>query len=304
MFGKRLFTIFMISIVIGGVIVSGALVFRVQTIDIVFHGGADYITDKDVAVSKTRLAALDVAKNKNIIFGLNRKRIIEAIEKTEKRVKVTNHVEAKFPNKLYITISERYAMYELAYQGSYAVLDAELRIVNVDNKPLNTGSRSTLVDITNVFDIKNFETAFVQGKDLADYLEPDSPSMKKVVTLKDMFRLLKSKNFNEAEIAHLVKSIKFEQLTLGTSETMKIEFRHQAGPDAHLITEIEIRNFEQFFIEKIDMAWEVYQIEYNRAARIIVDKNNGDFGELGNQHPDNIIPEGAYYALWIPRENP
>ena len=307
---KRLIAVLLIFVFLSGVAVSGALVFRVQSVDVVFLDATrpEYLSliERAEAIKTAREAATREAKGSNIIFGLNRTKIIKAVESAEKRIRVSNEVEAKIPNKVFITIRERYAMYFLEeYEsGAIAILDARLRIVATQ---WDSGVRDLmLVDLSGTRDeisgaiqeplfniIKNTggtPFTFQIGKDLTDYLEGTN-NLGKAQRLCDMFEVLDGEGFPEEQIALLVRGILFDAVG-----SMILDFRNPNGLAA---TEIEIRNVNEQFKDKLWATFWVMQKKDNVSATIVADINK--FDEDAERYDVPFIPAGVIYVLWSPK---
>jgi len=262
---KRLLICLIVFIVIGGLAVLGGTVFRVRDInkdvEIHFKNVNEYIVNtpeyKDNDITKKKLKdSVSFLKNKNALFDLDRKKIKEAIEKADPRVRWTN-TEAKFPNKVVITVRERYPVFYYTIGSStHVVMDATLQIVRIGLPPDRTGPnppRDTLLDITDQFNASFPSGSANQylGEKLSKYLLDDE-DIKKFNIIVDMMEYFAGGEESEANYEDTIRTfaeIKFYDLRLSHELDLIIKF------DDYDITSLEIWDVETDFAEKLSFVW-------------------------------------------------
>ena len=172
---KRLLVCLIVFIVVGGLAVLGGTVFLIKDInkdiEIVFSNDREYLVGADYDDAMRNMKdAVSFLKGKNALFDLDREKISNDIETKEPRVRWTN-TEAKFPNKVVITVRERYPVFYYSVNSSTdIVMDAKLRIVTIglpeDRKGPNP-EKGPLINIT-----KEFNASFT-GPDYSKYIKSD-----------------------------------------------------------------------------------------------------------------------------------
>jgi len=223
MFNKRLLTILLVFIFVGGLGVSMSLVLRVQEIKPDFTNTPNLIlkrdgVSEDDAKTAYRERVESVAKGKNILFSLDREAIKAAIEE-DSLVRVTN-IEAKFPNKLEIKIQERYPMYK--YNDE--IYDYELKKLDID---------ADLID----------------AKDKAELIKIDE-CPEALVTMGRMFF---NQGYDEKQLRHLIQSIEFDE------GDMIIDMKVTEDVMTYRFITIKIKDFGEEFGSKLAYGWTILQ---------------------------------------------
>ena len=266
---KRLLAWLIVVIVLGGAAISSALVFRVNIIMVEFKNDIEYIQDEKAASKVYVKAASSVAKGRNILIGLNRKKIKNAIENADPRISVRN-IEAKIPNKLEIRVRERYPLYYFTDEtsGRTAIMDATLRIVtdgdDFDRINDKRDASEKLVKISGQFEVNEEFVDFEAGDSLAKYCV-DELDLLKFQTLADMAGLFAGQKINEDALSHLFESVIF---SYGANMEMQIRSERAQGN----IINIEIRQVNDRFAIKLSAAWYVLEnkSEYE-PGRIVIE---------------------------------
>ena len=174
---KRLLVILIIFLVIGTLAILGGTVFSIKSITVRFSNVLDYFVDADAtkpekdAITAELEASIEESlgymKNKNILFNVNSAKITTSVEGHKDnyegfRLRVSN-VKAEFPNKLVITVRERYPVYQYTVGTETVVLDGDLTVLDKklpkDGRPLVSLMEALPhVDVTYLSDLKIGET--------------------------------------------------------------------------------------------------------------------------------------------------
>ena len=232
---KRLLVILIIFLVLGTLAILGGTVFSVKSVTVRFHNKLDYFVDsttseQEQAAATARLegdieGSLGYLKNKNILFNINKTKISTSIEEHEEiyegfRLHVTN-VKSVFPNKIVVTVRERYPVYTYTEGSNTVVLDGSLRVLDkkmpVDNRRL-----------------VNIESAFpnvdVESLEIGEVLVSDFPERDAVVkTLVPFFAEISSyedaviKIFSKVEFKYLLKDVTSSETVLSLVMTQWVD---------------------------------------------------------------------------------
>ena len=190
---------------VAGIAITTGTVFVVRSYSISFRNRLEYIQDGPAAISRLRSAISPKVDGRNILFGIDRQAIIEEIESTDPRVRVTN-IEARFPNRLEITVRERYPQFVYRGDGRTLILDNHLRIV--DDRPI----ARNVIDISGEFEL-NVRDAQI-GNYLFNYI-PEEITVRNYHYQTKMQRLLNVSQFFEVRenredaLNHLFSNITF-----------------------------------------------------------------------------------------------
>ena len=151
---KRLLIILCVFIVVGSVAIFGSAVFSINSITVNFHNDLDYFikdgaTEEERRAAEARLeneirASLHFMMGRNILFNMDENRIRNTVENTERnpmgggfegfRLRVTN-VEAVFPNRIIVTVRERYPVFTYTDGSNVVVMDGSLRVLDTRLPP-------------------------------------------------------------------------------------------------------------------------------------------------------------------------
>ncbi|MCL2621441.1 MAG: FtsQ-type POTRA domain-containing protein [Firmicutes bacterium] len=123
---KRLAIVLCILAFLGFVAIIGSTVFRVQHISVVFADEAEEINQQEVRAHLEATASY--LKDKSI-FTVNFFKLEDDIQAANLRIKCTN-IETFFPNRIKITVRERYAVYYFEYASKFYITDSNLHIIN------------------------------------------------------------------------------------------------------------------------------------------------------------------------------
>lgn len=210
---RRLLTILIIFLVIGTFAILGGALFAVRTVSVQFTNQPEFfLKDQESQLeSELRASVLSFTQKKNIIFGINRKKIKNTIEEKNTRVRVTN-IEAKFPNRIEIKVRERYPVFKLQLgDGSTAVMCGQLRVLDkLDAAAFNDLEKNKakwpFIEIPEIIaeDLRLENLAI--GDFLTDYAT-DKPFLGILQQLTPFFARL---NSNEDAICNIFESITFD----------------------------------------------------------------------------------------------
>jgi len=264
---KRLLAVLLVFLFVGGTLVASALVFRVQEINVVFGTGTTpLIADREQTEKSVERVVSDIAHRRNIIIGLNRTRITDAVENSDPQIRVTN-IEARFPNRLRVTIRERFPMYVI----NNAILDYQLQIIS-----FNTSLATNLINISDQFVLaENFNINAELGNNLKDFIEAYD-CIARAEILVHMARLFFGQGYPEDEIVRLIHDVRFDSKVIYTRDpitniiddedivefpgSMVIRLSDPSANPRFTNIHIEIHNFMYNFDAKLQMAWSVLEI--------------------------------------------
>ena len=261
-----------------GAAITSVLIFRVHVVEVDFRNDVDYIgyiKGEEAAIKLYEQKALSVVKGRNILIGVNRKKIIEAIESADNLVRVMN-IETKIPNKLEIRVRERYPLYYFTDEtsGRMAIMDSTLTIVTdgTDFDKINEmrAENKKLVEISNINVTENF-AEFEQGQSFADYCAGESDFLK-FQRLVDTAQLFAGQEMYEDTLNHLFSDIKFDNTLIGDMVfTIRSEYAQGS------IIYFEIRDRDENFPKKIATAWYILEeISDYEPGRILVENGDGE----------------------------
>ncbi|MDE6967052.1 MAG: FtsQ-type POTRA domain-containing protein, partial [Clostridia bacterium] len=125
---KRLIIIFVCLALFVLTLVVGAVVFTVNDVDILLN------SQENVAFDKAKILNISGIKKGQSVFTINSDKASANIEKQFPELKVIK-IERSFPNKVRIHLDTRKAILKMKISNSdsYAVLDRELKIINIVN---------------------------------------------------------------------------------------------------------------------------------------------------------------------------
>jgi hypothetical protein len=268
MANKRLVVILLIFIFVAGIAISSVFVFRVQEIKAQFMDSPRLLTFGKAEFEKTEIVkteldkyveeAASVARGKNIVFGVDREKITNIIQGENPLVKVTN-IEAKFPNRLEISIRERIPMYFVTAFDKTAVLDYELQIIgdDIEIDAIRLEYNYGLISLNNQFpDLKTEFANFKVGDNLSMFTE----SIVQIDTLVLMSRLLfNEKNFEGDKYTEygLCQALQYIDFTGSRPEvlpgSMVIEFTDPENNEKNI--RMELVDYKERFTEKLRAAF-------------------------------------------------
>ena len=267
MLNKRLLAWLLVFVFIGGAILASALVFRVQDVRVHFAHTQTVFVDKDEATDSFERIVTNVAGGRNIIIGLNRNRIIRAVEEADPRIRV-RQIEARFPNRLNVRVQERFPMYFIQYGGLTAILDYQLQIVSNERRfvdgGIDIGEGWRLIDISEQFTLNKYFMTFEIGDNLSQFAPYDVGRMETLIL---MSRLFFGQKIMEEEICHLVEKIDFNASD-APPNTMVMVLRDPLRWTTSI--RIEIRDFGYNFNDKLARAWWVLQHETDYRQGILI----------------------------------
>jgi len=276
---KRLIVLLLVFVFLGGLAGVSAIIFRVQEINIVFaHQDTVLINCMDQARDDFE-EKIEFTRGRNILIGLNRTRITTAIENHDSRIRVMQ-IEARFPNRLRILVQERFPKYYIRLGDSVAILDYTLQKI-CDNERLV--GELDLIQLQYRFFFQHFNNDNLAEFNIGDnlrQLEPDFPH--RVYTLVQMSHLFFGQDIQEDDLSLLVESINFYDDTTPPG-TMVITLRDDL--DLGTSIRIEIRDYRNYFYEKLGRAWWILD-------------------HYSNQRPSNIIAgrdASGFFTIWEPR---
>jgi hypothetical protein len=309
---KRLIACLLAIIFVGGVLVSTYFVFRVQHVHLsITTETTRLIVNKATAEVAIRQEVERVARNKNIIIGLNRTNIRDTIYATPGhghlvRVKdMRQDIEAKFPNILQVRLEERQPMYRIvqSVQGGNqtVVMDYEFQILGCSAtftiQQMTTNEINNLIDITNEFSSlnPNFITAFKPGENLVDYISGSDLALRSILILMaDIFfnpeNFPDNQAYNEVQLCYLIRAISFDAERI--SNIMETEIISPPGSMFIVITDprnpmnpsapfldgrilIEIRNYsEATLAPRLQAAWERMEVANYVPGIMVVYQDN------------------------------
>jgi hypothetical protein len=282
--GRALIVLLLVLVIVGGVVLSSVLIFRVQDIKVTFTNdpvlivrrglslnlGVDSRSVEATQVGVYERRVRDAVGGKNILFDLDRELITSIIEE-DPLLRVTN-IEAKFPNRLEIKVQERYALFMYRSfddpDAPVAVLDRELRVISTEVSIV--AFYGNLIDLTNQFTHNNMP--FEVGKSLQDFVMTDgdagiaSERMETLVTLWQFFGDQSQPRYSEEWIRHLIQGVEF------TANDFEIRIKDRIS-NREFIT-IVIKGHSSSFGDKINLAWNLVENYTNFQAGTLVINND------------------------------
>jgi|GEM_PF-1953737 len=275
---KRLIACLLVLIFVAGFAVSSALIFRIQEINLLWANtpAREIIPNKDAAIARYTREAKDVAGGKNIFTGINRKKIAAAIEASDPLVRVdASSIEAKFPNKLEIRVQARYPMYYVQQSGLTAIMDYEFQIISHEPSMIE---QFNLIDLNEQFDLVSEFTSFELGQNLREFIV-DKTRVDTLVLMSRLFfggatfsvgnQKLELGKYSEERLCHLIQAIGFNAQDIQHGSMMLF-----LANERNEIIRVEIREYKEFFEQKLLKAWYTYQFRTGfQPGLIIVDSD-------------------------------
>ena len=165
--------ILIVFIVLAGIATAGGTIFRVRNIEIYLENPFQSLVPVEAQVMSTIRNAASVTRGRNILFGIDRDRIINAVEDAVLRVDVRDVIPV-FPNTVRIVIRERFAVfqYEDTQSDRTFVMDSQLRFISeIPVLPLNTIDISGVLPPTFTGNLGPGDIPFQFPRDNLDSLE-------------------------------------------------------------------------------------------------------------------------------------
>ena len=232
---KRLLVILVVFLVLGTLAVLGGVLFSIKRIDVRFHNELDYFVDANASAEEKAtqtkrledsiLASLSYLNGKNILLNMSSKKIKNKIESHEGdyqgfRLRVTN-VRAEFPNRLVVTVRERYPVYRYTIGGKTFVLDGGLRVLD-DRVPkdLVNGvlTERRLIDLRDALpEISN------DGLSIGDWLTAKPEDAKKQEVIEKLVPFFAREQSFEDAITGIFWKIEFKDHYLGEGSNITKE---------------------------------------------------------------------------------
>ena len=253
---------------VAGVVVIGATVFVVREHTIEFRNRVEYITNPVEVRAQLNAAIHPYVFGSNILFNLDREQITEVIELNEPRVRVTN-IEVHFPNRVEITIRERYPQFVYRRDGRVLILDGQLRIVDDRELP------RSLIDISDQIDVPVGDAQI--GNYLFDYLPfaidgfieyNNQIQMTKMQRLIDAGMFFGGRGNYEDSLNHLFSTIEFCNLRGEIDVRFVIR---EVATEGRIRNEIHMYNVEcqELFFEKLaSVMWALEQRPFPGIYRV------------------------------------
>jgi hypothetical protein len=289
---KRLIAVLLVFIFVAGVAISSVFVFRVSEISAMFMQKPKLLTFgaidsekqeiENTALKKYSDEASEIARGKNILFGINRSKIIESIQANNPLVRVTN-IEAKFPNKLEIRVRERIPMYSIEYGEHTAVMDFEMQIISTDLSVANEYVYN-LIDLNSQFDLSEDFIGFEIGDNLRMYTECTERVdtlilMAKLFFNQDNFVDAENQKFDEPQLCHLIQSIDFTASEADILPgSMVIKLTDPENNDNSI--RIELVDYQTEFNEKLRKAWYCLQSDTDYQRGFIISEYSDEHGKV------------------------
>ena len=276
---RRLLIILIVFICLGAFAILGSTLFAVRTVNVNFINEFSFFRDEHgemlpiaTVEAELRDSALPVTLRRNSVFGINDDRVKDAIEGDETRVWVTN-IERKFPNRIDITVRERYPVFMLQFgEGAgtmTAVLCGRLRVLDVLTVAQYNALPSDMWPLVDMPDQIKDELELkdmVVGKFLSG-LDTDEPYIGILEQIVPHFARLQ--NFEDA-ICNIFESMSFGYSYGGGIElTLKSRPPNTPGAFYDNYFEFVIRNAESpRLTQMLTKAWMRLNLEPDRVTKI------------------------------------
>jgi len=292
MLSRRLLVVLIIFILLGGIGIASGQIFVVRHIEPVLVGLPEYIVN-DARFYSDIKNSLGFTQGRSILFSLDRDRVWNTVENVDYRVRVTN-VEALFPNRIRITMRERYPVFRFDYNGQQMVLDSELRFVTTAD--VLTDER--LVDITGQITYlrdRRVNGQIPLGTFMHEFFTPttdeealtnlEREQLTRIERLRDLSELFFwNEDIFEDSLRHLFEDFSFH----GTN--LMLQFR-----DDTPLNRIRIMDFTDgdLLIQKIQLIWDVRTLVTHQYHEYIVEVVSGDIRVIGPDGPLADRPIGG-----------
>jgi len=259
---KRLLAVLIVFAVLGTVAIFGSIVFSIDDIEVEIRNELDFFAPEGATQQQRDAAAVRLQNEirgalhfmigRNILFNMDETQIRNTIENdvmNGHRINITN-VRAVFPNRIHITIRERYEVYQIDNK----VLDGDLRILGVGN--LRDRDRVDIKPVFNGMEFTSLEVgSFLHSSD------PDFELRARVVRrLQPFFAELESMedaiagNFVSMEFVYrFVDSAGTEILT--TAPTLRMVQRLPVGGSPFTLYVV---NADYRTEDKLQMFWDAF----------------------------------------------
>lgn len=153
---KRLIILISVIAVIVLLVVLNSTVFTLKKVEINFYDKNDQLiednntlTHFDQSSIQQIISSADFKFGKNM-FLIKKKPYIDALEKNNAYLKVID-ITSVFPNKLVVKVVEREDFYSVNLDnGKYAILDGELKVLNIVDSLDKYSTISSSIDVDNV----------------------------------------------------------------------------------------------------------------------------------------------------------
>ena len=147
---KKLAICLIIFACLATIVVLSSAIFALNSASINFLESPQKLQGKEEQI----IESANFSYGSNVLF-LGKTGYINAIEKANPYVKVVN-IETVFPNKFVIHCIERQEVFAVQQKnGTYAIIDEELKVLKTQNEFLNTTTNAIL--LTNIGEIDNYE---------------------------------------------------------------------------------------------------------------------------------------------------
>ena len=206
---KRLIIIFACIAIFVLTLVVGAVVFSVSDVNILLQ------SEENVSFDKAKILETSGIKKGQSVFTINSEKASADIEKQFPKLKVVK-IERVFPNKVRIHLDTRTAIFKINYNDKYAILDRELKII----------------DITNNLDYVAGYTLNQEQHKLGDFVNDNTIDIK---ALKEVITKLEVKGVVNEKISATFESFEFvtnEKLKMKTALGITFVIKTQANKSA------------------------------------------------------------------------
>ncbi len=214
---KRLIIIFACIAIFVLTLVVGAVVFSVSDVNILLQ------SEENVSFDKAKILETSGIKKGQSVFTINSEKASADIEKQFPKLKVVK-IERVFPNKVRIHLDTRTAIFKINYNDKYAILDRELKIIDITNN-LDVYSQIDLVNITGY-------TLNQEQHKLGDFVNDNTIDIK---ALKEVITKLEVKGVVNEKISATFESFEFvtnEKLKMKTALGITFVIKTQANKSA------------------------------------------------------------------------
>jgi len=291
---RRLLIILIVFICIGTLAVLGSTLFALRTVNVTFSSYFSFLRDmetgevlrvEDVQASLKNSIWQDV-KHKNTLFGINDNKVRDTIESANTRVRVTN-IERKFPNRLEITVRERYPVYKMQFGDKTVVICGYLRVI----EHLDAVEFEKYLEKADGWPLIVIPTEIGAGLTLADlpvgvFLTDMITEGPHIAILKQIVPHLSRIDTFEDTICHVFESISFG----GTAENLRLVMTSRSEPDAYLKNNFRFIIWEAESPRLTDMLTRAWQA---------VNLNPDDSGDY-NVWLQDEYPLDHGEVIWVP----
>ena len=147
---KKLAICLIIFACLATIVVLSSAIFALNSASVNFLETPQKLLGKEQQI----IESANFSYGSNVLF-LGKTGYTKAIEKANPYIKVVN-IETVFPNKFVIHCIERQEVFAVQQKnGTYAIIDEELKVLKTQNEFLNTTTNAIL--LTNIGEIDNYE---------------------------------------------------------------------------------------------------------------------------------------------------